>query len=121
MIYFERLQDGSIDQATDDIMLAKRLGFYDEQNTTDSWGNFIIYQGKKYLLNEIDYEKYSKENKIKELREKREYVCFPIINRGKFWFNTLSQSQIDELEKWYKEWLDVTETLVEPTAPNWLK
>lgn len=57
---------------------------------------------------------------IFRLRRKREKQCFSIINRGKIWYDTLSEEQIKELSIWYKAWLDVTVTLVEPIAPSWL-
>lgn len=66
-------------------------------------------------------EQELKEIKIKELRGKRESECFPVINRGILWYNKLDSKKIEELEKWYNDWLNVTETLVVPTKPDWLK
>ena len=57
---------------------------------------------------------------IKSLRAEREKVCFPIINRGKLWYDTLTPLQLGELKKWYWDWLNVTDTLVKPCAPAWL-
>ena len=57
---------------------------------------------------------------VKVLREQREKVCFPIINRGKLWYDCLTPMQLGELKQWYWEWLDVTETLTVPIAPSWL-
>ncbi len=61
------------------------------------------------------------ENKKNELREKRDVECFSIINRGKLWYDTLTSEQIEELNEWYRAWLDVTTTLVEPKRPEWIK
>lgn len=58
--------------------------------------------------------------KKNKLRSNREQECFSIINRGKLWYDTLTNEQLEELNKWYKEWLDVTETLVVPNKPEWL-
>ena len=66
-------------------------------------------------------EKELLENKKNDLREKREYECFSIINRGKLWYDTLTSEQIEELNEWYRAWLDVTTTLVEPKRPEWIK
>lgn len=55
-----------------------------------------------------------------ELRKKRIYQCFQIINRGKLWYERLTKEQLKELSEWYQKWLDVTVTLQEPTKPNWL-
>jgi hypothetical protein len=60
------------------------------------------------------------EDPIKTLREERERVCFPIINRGKLWYDTLSIEQLTELRVWYRAWLDVTETLTIPITPEWI-
>ena len=56
----------------------------------------------------------------KILREARATECFPIINRGKLWYDFLTPSQIVELKKWYQAWLDAPETLVRPKKPSWL-
>lgn len=61
------------------------------------------------------------ENKKNILREKRDVECFSIINRGKLWYDTLTSEQIEELNEWYRAWLDVTTTLVEPKRPEWIK
>ena len=66
---------------------------------------------------------------IENLRTRRESECFTIINRGVLWYNTLTEEQRLELDKWYKEWLDVTDRYVEgidietiiPKTPEWLK
>ena len=57
---------------------------------------------------------------VKILREKRKEICFPVINRGKLWYDTLTPLQLGELKSWYWEWLNVTETLVIPKKPVWL-
>lgn len=57
---------------------------------------------------------------IENLREIRKTECFSIVNRGLIWYNTLTNEQINELDLWYKAWLDVTKTEVVPTKPNWL-
>lgn len=54
------------------------------------------------------------------LRTQRKKVCFPVINRGKLWYECLSNEQLVELKTWYHDWLNVTETLVIPVAPTWL-
>lgn len=65
-----------------------------------------------------------KNNKIVELknrlRELRKRECFPVINRGKLWYDRLTLLQYQELKNWYQAWLDVTETLVKPVKPYWL-
>lgn len=61
------------------------------------------------------------QEKLNLVRRKRENDCFPIINRGQLWYDTLSEQQKTELRNWYQQWLDVTTTFVIPTKPEWLK
>lgn len=54
------------------------------------------------------------------LRSQREAECFPIVNRGQLWYDTLTEEQRAELKEWYSAWLDVTDTLQVPAKPSWL-
>ena len=60
-------------------------------------------------------------DKVVMYRFIRNQVCFPIINSGQLWYNKLTKEQKEELAKWYNDWLNVTETLIEPKTPEWLK
>lgn len=64
-----------------------------------------------------------KEQKVlmNRLRKKRQKECFSIVNRGQLWYRQLSEVEIEELNVWYQNWLDVTETLNVPEKPSWLK
>lgn len=53
-------------------------------------------------------------------RRRRAQLCFSVVNRGQVWYDTLSDIQKAELRAWYLDWLNVTETLREPTPPSWL-
>lgn len=55
-----------------------------------------------------------------QLRQLRNDECYPIVNRGELWYKKLSQEQLNQLDKWYIAWLDVTKTLVIPEKPKWL-
>lgn len=55
-----------------------------------------------------------------EYRRRRELECFPIINRGQLWYDTLSEGQLSELKNWYQAWLDGTNTQTLPEKPEWL-
>lgn len=72
------------------------------------------------LVNE-QYEEIPSEEEIDRLRLLREQECFPIINRGQLWYDTLSDEQVQELNEWYRAWLDITITKVIPEKPNWLE
>lgn len=62
---------------------------------------------------------------IEQLREQREIECFPIINRGQLWYNTLTTEQVNELNQWYMAWLDLPNNYntnkTIPQKPSWLK
>ena len=67
------------------------------------------------------YNERKKNNRLLDLRLQRENECFPIINRGQLWYDTLTEKQQLELKKWYQLWLDVTQTEQIPEKPSWLK
>ena len=60
------------------------------------------------------------EEETEQLRVERDAECFSVINRGWLWYDTLTEKQTKELRKWYKDWLDVTETKKKPDRPSWL-
>lgn len=80
--------------------------------------SFIEKEG--VILLDFDESVLNEYDKV-ELRAKRNIECFPIINRGKLWYDKLTQEQLEELDKWYSDWLNVTETLEEPVKPEWIK
>lgn len=64
--------------------------------------------------------KVKQEQEKNQLRRLRDHECFSVINRGQLWYETLSISQLVELQQWYRAWLKVTETKVVPKKPSWL-
>lgn len=67
------------------------------------------------------------QNRINNLRLKREAECFSVINQnfivdGKSlsWFDTLNEQQKTEASEWVQKWRDVTETKIIPERPLWL-
>lgn len=77
------------------------------------WNGTMVYKdGEIQDISEIIY--------IDHLRQLRDEECFPIINRGKLWYDNLTAEQLGELQNWYKSWLDVTETRVIPEKLEWL-
>lgn len=67
------------------------------------------------------YNQRRNKQELTMLRNIRNDECFSIINRGKLWYDTLTEQQIVELNAWYKAWLDVTKTKEIPVKPSWLK
>lgn len=46
--------------------------------------------------------------------------CFSVINRGRLWYDALTEEQLSELQSWYRAWLDGTNTQTIPEKPEWL-
>lgn len=107
-------QDICIDETNTDRHGANAYKAYDENGIA----NYEIESGK---LVEHDKSLDFIARQIEDLRRRRELECFPYINRGNLWYDTLSTSQIVELQEWYQDWLNVTETLWAPAKPEWLK
>lgn len=53
-------------------------------------------------------------------RQRRQTECFPVINRGRLWYDALTEEQLSELKTWYRAWLDGTNTQTIPEKPEWL-
>lgn len=93
-------------------------------NITQWWQDHKDYDINVLVDDEGEYIEISKrsdEQVLEDLRMKREKECFPYINRGQLWYDTLTQEQKEEFMQWYQDWLNVTKTLKEPTKPEWLK
>lgn len=94
----------------------------------DKYGNDNVTDGThKYLNGEIVCCEGTERSMLAyyetvkaELRGIREHECFPIVNRGQVWYDTLTTEQRQELSVWYNAWLNVTETLEIPQKPSWL-
>ena len=81
------------------------------------------FENKEISQEEFDLFMSKEEEKqsLIELRVRREQECFLIVNRGKLWYDNLTEEQLIELNTWYNAWLDVTETRVVPETPSWIK
>lgn len=82
---------------------------------------------KSYVESE-EYKDFLKIQELDKLRLRRERECFSVINQnfiidGKSvtWFDTLTEEQKTEASIWVHSWRDVTDTLVVPDKPSWLK
>lgn len=68
----------------------------------------------------VDKERYEHDRLVQNIRFRRERECFAIVNRGEVWYNMLTNEQKEELQVWYRAWLDAPETLIIPEKPHWL-
>lgn len=132
--YFKEYFDNNINR------LAELLEHTKERyiNADTSWRKWWFEGATNYLANgetgitkdyiqELDNQKQAFRQARKNspeyldyLRNKREKECFSVIDRGKLWYDTLTQERLDELETWYNAWLQVTETKVIPERLDWL-
>ena len=80
---------------------------------------YHVIDGKLVLDAEKD-EADRLEMKRESLRRRREEECFPVINRGWYWYLALTPAQKRELRTWYLAWLNVTETMSPPERPFWI-
>lgn len=98
----------------DDIPDDEVEQFYEESRA------YYLSDGK--LVKDLDrMDEIVAEREKQALRNRRAIECFSIVNRGEAWYDTLTAGQREELRSWYLDWLDVTETLSAPTAPDWIK
>ena len=79
------------------------------------------FDGCLYLFDFTQTQEYKEMQEIYNLRVQRQVECFAIVNRGKLWYDNLTEEQHQELDNWYEDWLKVTETKVIPIKPSWLK
>lgn len=70
---------------------------------------------KQYTITQHDRED------LLHMRNIRRDTVFPIINRGKLWYDSLSPKQLEELTAWYNAWLVFTDTNIIPKSPTWLE
>ena len=84
--------------------------------------NYAAYKivDNNLVFDEEELNYVNNQNHKEALREQREIKCFQYVNRGKLWYDKLTPEQIAELEKYYNDWLNVTNTLVAPDKPGWL-
>lgn len=85
--------------------------------------NFRAYKcgvDNSLVLDEQKLRDLNYDEKVEELRQRREVECFSIVDRSKLWYDSLTPYQISELKKWYDAWLQVTETFKVPERPEWL-
>lgn len=75
-------------------------------------------QKDNYLARKQEFEKQAY---IVDLRAKRDDECFSVVDRGSLWYETLTDTQKEELKVWHQAWLNVTETKIIPEKPSWLK
>lgn len=81
---------------------------------------YCKYENGEIILDEEYKKEKEEEFKLIEIRMQREVECFPFINRGSLWYETLTEERKNELKTWYQAWLDAPATRVIPTKPTWL-
>ena len=78
------------------------------------------YINGELVFDENEYSKKVIKLKKEEIRIRREKECFALVDRSKFWYDSLTKEQYDELQEWYQNWLNATITFIIPKKPEWL-
>ena len=124
------ITDGYIsDYCTGGYLQDETMHLYVEDIPEDFYGNFKAYKIEDNAL-VLDTKKLSDveaERELMNLRMMRETECFAVVNRGKLWYDRLTDTQYKELDEWYQAWLDVTNKKNTksgyriPERPRWLE
>lgn len=99
--------------------IASNIGAYVVENDGNEMFLTCIQQNK--MDKHVEEDDFSLEVKKNILRERRNNECFEVVNRGELWYSRLTAVQLRELDQWYSEWLQVTDTMTEPQKPSWIK
>lgn len=95
-----------------DVKLIEPIPAVPAKEAYDEYENIYVFVPyTKEELAEINREK---------IRARRVTECFAVVNRGKLWYDRLSEEQETELADWYEAWLNAPETLVVPDRPEWI-
>lgn len=86
---------------------------------TSHWKCYRVVD-EALVLDEALVKEQDEADELANLRNRREYECFSVINRGELWYSRLTDAQKVELNDWYTMWLNVTDTKIIPTKPKWL-
>lgn len=86
----------------------------------EHYGSYYLSKDNKLVKSDNKQKEIENNRQLTSLRDQREKICFPYINRGELWYSKLSAEQREELVVWYQAWLDVTDTKAIPVAPTWL-
>lgn len=99
--------------------IASNIGAYVVENDGNEMFLTCIQENK--MDKRVEEDDFSLEVKKNILRERRNNECFEVVNRGELWYSRLTAVQLRELDQWYSEWLQVTDTMTEPQKPSWIK
>lgn len=113
----ETMYEVELDEAMHDKIVANMGRFVVEQDGEDLFLNYVP-QSESELAEERRQMAESEKN---SLRNRRSKECFEVINRGKLWYARLTNEQLRELDDWYNQWLQVTDTMTVPQKPYWIK
>lgn len=91
------------------------------ENLNEDNYQFFKLENGELIYDASRAEYFELEKKRNYLRAQRKRICYPIVNRGQAWYDTLSNYQRLTLKSWYENWLVAPDTLEEPVAPDWIQ
>lgn len=112
--------EGYTEFSLEDPLPNKGCELIEIREIPENW-QYCRYENHQIILDKEYQLEKENEEKLMVIRQQRETACFPIINRGKLWYDSLSNEQSIELQNWYQNWLDAPETMIIPTMPAWIK
>lgn len=86
----------------------------------DNYRSYYLSADDTLVKSDDKQKEIVEQRELTNLRSQRAKICFPYINRGALWYESLTNEQKEELRAWYGAWLDVTDTKVVPEMPAWL-
>lgn len=121
-------ENGYIQRFSVGGMLGDETTHFYTEIPPDFFGHSKAYRVEKetLVLDTKQMASVEDENELNEIRGLREIECFSVINRGKLWYDRLTDEQYKELSSWYDAWLNVTErkrgakSFSIPQRPKWL-
>lgn len=81
---------------------------------------FYRYEDGQAVLDEEKWAAAQTKAAQDEIRARRAEECFPIVNRGRPWYDGLTAEQTEELTAWYHAWLDAPQTGTPPASLDWI-
>lgn len=110
----------------DEIIITSNIaedGFlYTDKEIVSSYdGQRLLFkeqtETEEYKAAETEYLTKKQKDDIRQQRQ-REFTKY--LDRSPYFFETLTETQHEELRAWRQSWLDATETFIIPERPNWL-
>jgi hypothetical protein len=95
--------------------------FIDLLDNEDQTG-YLLYidENTKPIYDKAKHDTAKTKQLEEEIRIRRTVECFVVTDRGKLWYDSITQQQLQELKTWHTAWLAAPETKIIPPLPTFL-